>query len=494
MATHQSSKEIRARLGHPVIDADGHYIEFGPSIIDYLRTVAGQRVADAFVAPHHRISAAIRMMPAERAERGVPAEGFWVQPSKNTVDRATGIIPRLLYERLDEFGFDFAVLYPSAGLVVPRIEDTEMRRAVCRAFNMYIADQFRDFADRITPAAIIPMDTPEEAIDELEHAIGKLGLKVTMMGHPVPRSIPSVSREHPESARWARRMDPFGLDSEYDYDPVWTKCVALGVPASFHSGSRGFGFRASPSNFTYNHIGHFAAALEAICKAVFLGGVTRRFPALNFAFLEGGVGWACMLYSDLIGHWRKRNRRALEEVNPASLDRALYRSLVERYLGREILERYDRGSMKLEGLDNESPSAGTELDDFAACGIEHASDIRDLFVPHFYFGCEADDPMNAWAVNTRVNPFAAKLKTLLGSDIGHFDVVNMNEVLVEANELVDDGLISAADFRDFVFANPAHFFADMNRNFFKGTSIESAAAKLLSESGSPRAAAAASPR
>jgi predicted TIM-barrel fold metal-dependent hydrolase len=479
MSGHQSSKEIRARLGHPVIDADGHYIEFGPSIIDYLKNVAGQRVADAFVAPHHRISAAIRMTPAERAERGVAAEGFWVQPSKNTLDRATGIIPRLLYERLDEFGFDFAVLYPSAGLVVPRLEDGEMRRAVARAFNMYIADRFREFSDRLTPAAIIPMDTPAEALEELDFAIGKLGLKVAMMGHPVPRPIPAVAREHPEAGRWARRMDAFGLDSSYDYDPVWAKCVALGVPASFHSGSRGFAFRASPSNFTYNHIGHFAAALEAICKAVFMGGVTRRFPRLNFAFLEGGVGWACMLYSDLIGHWKKRNRKALEEVNPANLDRALYRGMIERYLGRDILEHYDRGMMKLEGLDNESPAAGAELDDFAACGIAHAEDIRELFVPRFYFGCEADDPMNAWATNTRVNPFGARLNTLLGSDIGHFDVVNMNEVLEEAHELVDNGLISDADFRDFVFINPVHYFADMNPEFFNGTGVESAAAKLL---------------
>lgn len=131
MSSHQSSKEIRARLGHPVIDSDGHYIEFGPSIIDYIKKVAGPRVADAFVAPHYRIAAAIGMMPAERCDRGLAAEGFWVQPSKNTLDRATGIIPRLLYERLDEFGFDFTVLYPSAGLVVPRMEDNEMRRAVC---------------------------------------------------------------------------------------------------------------------------------------------------------------------------------------------------------------------------------------------------------------------------------------------------------------------------------------------------------------------------
>ena len=52
------------------------------------------------------------------------------------------------------------------------------------------------------------------------------------------------------------------------------------------------GSRRSISNYVYNHIGSFAAANDAFCKALFLGGVTRRFPELNFGFLEGGVAWA----------------------------------------------------------------------------------------------------------------------------------------------------------------------------------------------------------
>ena len=78
-------------------------------------------------------------------------------------------------------------------------------------------------------------------------------------------------------------------------------------------------------------------------------------------------------------------------------------------------------------------------DDFAACGIERAEDIRDLFCKNFHFGCEADDPMNAWGFDARVNPFGARLKTLFGSDIGHFDVPDMREVLPEAHELLDEG-------------------------------------------------------
>jgi hypothetical protein len=36
--------------------------------------------------------------------------------------------------------------------------------------------------------------------------------------------------------------------------------------------------------------------------SLFFGGVTRRFSDLRFAFLEGGVGWACTLLGDLVDH------------------------------------------------------------------------------------------------------------------------------------------------------------------------------------------------
>ena len=52
-------------------------------------------------------------------------------------------------------------------------------------------------------------------------------------------------------------------------------------------------------------------------------------------------------------------------------------------------------------------------------------------------------------------------------------------VLEEAYELVERGLLSAGDFRDFVFTNPASLHTRLNRDFFKGTRVESAVEGLL---------------
>ena len=120
------------------------------------------------------------------------------------------------------------------------------------------------------------------------------------------------------------------------------------------------------------------------------------------------------------------------------------------------------------------------LDDFAACGIERAEDFRERF-GNFYFGCEADDRMNVWAFNDRVNPLGTRINALFSSDIGHFDVADMSEVLEEAYELVDDGLMTSDDFKAFTFDNPVHFWTSGNRDFFRGTAVEADVEALLGE-------------
>jgi hypothetical protein len=275
------------------------------------------------------------------------------------------------------------------------------------------------------------------------------------------------------------RRDTLGIDSEHDYDPVWQKCVELRISPTFHTGGRSFGLRMSPTNFVYNHIGHFSSGQEAMCKSLFLAGVTRRFPQLRFGFLEGGVGWAAMLYADLIGHWERRNRRGLENTDPRNLDHRLLVELAEKYAPEAIVKAIRDREGLLEAEGSLATGGIEELDDFAACRIDRAETIRDLFVPSFYFGCEADDPINAWAFDRRKNPFGARFNTLFGSDIGHFDVPDTAEVVPEAYEMVEHGLIDADDFRDFTFANAVRFFGTLNPDFFKGTVVEKAAAPVL---------------
>jgi predicted TIM-barrel fold metal-dependent hydrolase len=482
------ARKLRASLKHPIIDADGHWLEYGPVMRDEFRRIGGDAAVEALAAATDRVPSALRMSVPERRRRRVAMEAFWGSPSENVLDRATAMLPRLMYERLDDLGMDFCVVYPTTGLGFHRTQDTRLRRAICRAYNVFTADQFRGLEDRVIPAAIIPMYTPEEAIEELEFASTQLGYKVMMVGGLMRRKVSALAEENPAASKVVDWYDVIGIDSDHDYDPVWAKCRELKIAPSFHNGARSILLRNSPSNFCYNHIGHFASAGHAVAKALFFGGVTRRFPDMNFAFLEGGVGWACMLYADLIGHWEKRNRTAIESTNPSNLDAAALLGYAQKY-GREAMVEAVRRREGLEGDSNSTLTGGIEdLDDYFRCKIGATSDIRDLFVPRFYFGCEADDPVNAWAFNKKANPMGARLNAIFSSDIGHFDVPDMTDVVPEAYELVEHELITSDDFRDFMFANAVRFWGEVNPDFFKGTVVEKAAAQVLAQ---PAGAAAA---
>jgi len=472
------SAQVRARLDHPVIDSDGHTIEFEPAVLDYLHKLAGPSMVESYRKASGDGLMDWRLSDADRRARRMARAPWWMVPAENTLDRATASLPRLFAERLEELGIDFSVVYPSIGLIPIGFEDPELRQVSCRAFNEYHAELYREHAHRLAPVAIIPMNTPDEARAELDHSVGRLGLKGVMMAGAIRRPLPAAEKLGPEAAKLAFWVDTLGLDSAYDYDPVWERCQALGVNPTFHTGSMGWGARRSVTNFVYNHVGHFAAAGEATCKSLFLGGVTHRFPKLRFAFLEGGVGWACTLLSDLLGHWEKRNREAYAQYDPERVDRELLVRLYREYGQPTVLARLqsliDGWAVRGDRLDDEYPR-----DEFAACGIERAEDVVERFVPSFYFGCEAEDPMNAWAFARDVNPFGAKLHALFGSDVGHWDVRDMREVVEESWELVEKGVIGKDDYRAFVFENAVRFWTANRPDFFAGTAVESAAAELL---------------
>jgi predicted TIM-barrel fold metal-dependent hydrolase len=467
---------IRGQLDHPVIDGDGHLIEYTPVVRDFVRELAGEEVAVRFdqMVESSRL---VREIPIDaRRGLGVMRLPWWGVPTRNTLDRATAMMPKLMYERLDELGIDYALLFPTYGLPVTALPDEELRRAMARACNRYYAECYGEYRDRLEPVAAIPMFTPEEAIEELDHAVGELGLKAIMTSGVISRAVPGA-----EETRGARWMDTLAHDSDYDYDPFWKRCEELGVVPTFHSSGMGWGARMSRTNYAYNHVGNFAAAGEAICRAIFFGGVPGRFPKLRFGFLEGGVAWAASLYSDLLGHFEKRSREAIGHYDPNALDRELLERLLAESAPKLIAERLDRLDEALFMLSDpaELPEA---IDEFAASGVASADDIQAIFEQRFFFGCEADDPMNAIAFDRKKIPRGARLNAVFASDIGHWDVPDFRQVLPEAWELVEDGHLDAADFKAFTCDNAIALFAGTNPRFFEGTTVESYVAGRLKQS------------
>src|SRR5438552_1012562 len=107
-AVHPSrSAAIRQRLDHPVVDADAHWLESVPVFHDYVRATGGQRMLDDYVTSQASGDRWFQTPPEERVRHRVGRPTYWFGPG-NTLDRATSMIPRLLYQRLNDFGIDYA--------------------------------------------------------------------------------------------------------------------------------------------------------------------------------------------------------------------------------------------------------------------------------------------------------------------------------------------------------------------------------------------------
>jgi len=481
-----SASEIRRRLDHPVVDADGHFMELMPlvdeHVLAHLDAVGGPALAERY---RRR---AVRLLDTQsfQANRQDPAvlgewqamPSWWGNPVSDPRERATAHLPALLYERLDQLGVDLMLVYPSwtLGFLMPG--DPALRAPVCRAVNQHTAALFAPFADRIRPAALIPMDDPDEAVDEIDHAAGSLGFKLVVLAGHATRAVGT------SGDLAAYRLDVFGLDSAADYDPVWRSCVRNGVAPVFHSSLQQNHPARSVSNYVYNHVGGIAHAHEALCKALVLGGVYRRFPTLRFGYLEGGVMWGASLLADLVGHWEKRGAHAITGLDPERLDVAAVMELVQRYGTDEMISNAGRIAAFL----GRQPGRPAQLDEFAAAGVDSVQDLIEPFAERSFFGCEADDPLMPLAFDLTVAHRSVSLRPMLGTDVSHWDAPVMAAVLPEAYEAVEEGRLTHEQFRAFSFTNAVLLHGGMDPSFFEGTVCAREAAQVLEEMEHPSGA------
>jgi hypothetical protein len=169
----------------------------------------------------------------------------------------------------------------------------------------------------------------------------------------------------------------------------------------------------------------------------------------------------------LIGHFEKRNASAVDLYDPARIDHDLVDVLVERYGASQIrghIDSYHAGLRRLATPD------GSSIDDFRETTFDSIDDIVRVFTTQFAIGCEADDPLASIAFDRSLLP-GEGLRAMLASDIGHWDVRDMSDVLTEAWELVEHGHLTEGDFRRFACDNVGNVLTAMRPDFFDGTAL-----------------------
>jgi hypothetical protein len=166
-----------------VIDSDGHVIE--PDLVwsEYaepewreILAVPGGGYVQAT-----GIKRAYPDMPPEFMDHTGEDPGWedvaerteWDEESKHKMSRPGGYDAVARLADMDAEGIDVAVLYPTAMLTW--IDEADIFGAACRAYNNWLRDYCSAAPDRLYPVALVPLQDPDAAIDEMRRAVSELG-------------------------------------------------------------------------------------------------------------------------------------------------------------------------------------------------------------------------------------------------------------------------------------------------------------------------------
>lgn len=271
-------------------DADSHIMELpnfltryaDPSARDLVPTLPVPTVG-ALAVLDPESAAAGRHSPAKVAELVALGDRLIAGPKGHAALGAFNAEERT--QALDLFGFHTQLVFPSfsAGPAFDPRRSVAERYAAARAHNRGMTE-FCANDRRLYGVALLPLDDPESARQELEHIV-TLGLKAVWVPHRIPGDrSPGHS----------------------DFDPIWARMAEVGLPflvhvagapiqvarAWFNTGRpepkdfMGAGESVRGKDMTSLHHG-----AETFIGTMVLDGVLERHPTLRGGAIELGAGW-----------------------------------------------------------------------------------------------------------------------------------------------------------------------------------------------------------
>jgi uncharacterized protein len=199
----------------------------------------------------------------EGAGRG-PIQGFAAGPERNDVEARRRFIA--------EEGIDVQVVYPTNLIAVCSFDDRDYASALARAYNDWVADYCRQCGpDQVKAVAIVALQEPAEAIEELRRAVDELGL--------VGVVIPSMIGDR--------------LLGEEQFLPFFAEAERLDCMVGLHDVTGAYDLPGQQMFSTFFGTKIVARPFAFMTAALSLMnvGLLERYPRLRVAFLENGVGW-----------------------------------------------------------------------------------------------------------------------------------------------------------------------------------------------------------
>ncbi|RPK45951.1 Amidohydrolase [Streptomyces sp. ADI92-24] len=317
-----------ARHDYPVIDADSHIVL--PDSDQWWRGRIPEKYAawmpqyqdDVLVAEGRVIegpSATFHGKPTQAAWFGSTqgatyTPGSWLFDDPATVEvlgalRRGGLDPQDRLTAMDREGISQAYIFPSKVLgLLPALRSSAFAHEVTKAYNDWAVEYCSAGTSRLMAVAALPQHDIVLALDEARRAFDR-GVRTVILR---PNTVAGTNVDDPV------------------YEALWAFCESHAMAVCFHEG---FGVARIPrigTERTHDTMqGHLVSHTFEHMTAVMLlitGGVMERYPALNFAFMETGAGWAPFWLNRMDDHVEQfaKDREPLPEKPSTYFKRQCY--------------------------------------------------------------------------------------------------------------------------------------------------------------------------
>ena len=235
------------------------------------------------------------------SRRGEPWHGIRPEGVSNmNYNPRTTWTPQERIADMNSLGVDVQVLSTNASFYNYDM-DASVVAAMARDCNDYVAQLTKDYPDRFSGFATLPMQDVAASVAELERSMN-MGLKGAMIGDQVN----------------GKTFD------EPEFMPLWKSAEASGAVMLIHQGGNTI---VSPRSNRYhlpNTIGNLADRAVTFASFVF-GGVMDACPGLRICLCHGG-GYTCYGIGRMDRGWQVRREARVHITQPPSkyLDKFYY--------------------------------------------------------------------------------------------------------------------------------------------------------------------------
>ena len=261
-----------------VIDADTHLIEH-PGVWEYFdrdlydrRPVLAATVEESRDGERNFVWLIDGVAVPKRVGRGsfaIAVGGSDSENARSDIQSSVRYItdPAQRVRDMDARGVDVEVVYPTM-LLAYITDDVELEVAICKAYNRYLANAWKEAGDRLRWVVVPPLRDIEASVREIEFASGNGAVGVFFRGVEGNRSL-----------------------AERYFFPVYEAAERLGMAISIHTGAGAPGVTAVFDRTFSHNLPHVRSLPMFAFRDLIAHKVPERFPDLTFGFIEASASW-----------------------------------------------------------------------------------------------------------------------------------------------------------------------------------------------------------